>query len=312
MVEVFQHREGDEMISHELWIIAIASLVALSCSLVGVFLVLRKMSMLGDAISHSVLLGIVLAFLLSGGRSLPAMMFGAGAVGLLTAYLTSVFHNTGRLQEDASIGVAFTWLFALGVILISLFAGQVDLDQDCVLYGEIAFAPFDTISLAGQDIGPRAFWTLLLVAALNTAFIVVGYRRLKTVSFDPVLASSLGISLTLWHYLLMTFVSLTTVASFESVGAILVVAMLVIPPNTAYLFARSLEEMIGWSVFFAIGSAIGGYLLARHFDASISGAMATVSGVLFIFVHVFVGPESLIAQIRRNKGVALTPPALPD
>lgn len=298
------------MISHEVWIVAIASLVAVSCSLVGVFLVLRKMAMLGDAISHSVLLGIVVAFLASGGRSLPAMMIGASAVGLLTAYLTSVFHKNGRLQEDASIGVAFTWLFALGVILISLFAGQVDLDQDCVLYGEIAFAPFDTVSVAEIEVGPRAFWTLLLITAMNVAFIGVGYRRLKTVSFDPVLASSLGISLTLWHYLLMTFVSLTTVASFESVGAILVVAMLVIPPNTAYLFAKSLEEMITWSILFGVVSAIGGYLLAKQFDASISGAMATVAGVLFIAVHIFVGPESLLAQLRRRKRALALPEEL--
>lgn len=285
------------------WILVIGSLVGISCSLVGVFLVLRKMSMLGDAISHSVLFGLVSAFLLTSSRSVAVMFAGAAAVGLLTAYLTNVLSHHGKLQEDASIGVTFTWLFALGVILVSAYAGQVDLDQDCVLYGEIAFAPLDTVSLFGSEMGPRSFWILLSVTVLDLIFVFVGYRSLKAVSFDPTLAASLGINVSLWHYLLMTCVSLTTVAAFESVGAVLVVAMLVIPANAAYLMVTSLRAMLLLSIVFSVVSAVGGFALASHYDASISAAMAIAAGAIFFSVLAFWGHDSLIGQmLRRGKG----------
>ena len=269
------------------WIIIIACLGGVACASVGVFLVLRRMSMLGDAISHSVLLGIVLAFLLTSSRAPLFILLGAGSVGLLTAYLTSVLNKHGKLQEDASIGVVFTWLFALGVILISVYADKVDLDQECVLYGEIAFAPLDTIELFGVEAGPRAVWMLAIVSIANLIFIGIGYRNLKVVSFDPVLASSLGINVTLWHYLLMSFVSLTTVASFEAVGAILVVAMLVVPANTAYLFAKSLPQMLTGSIIIALVSSYFGYLLADWAEASVSASIVVVSGGIFFVALVF-------------------------
>nr|WP_317170087.1 metal ABC transporter permease [Rhodocytophaga rosea] len=123
------------------WIILAGSLVAVCCSLLGCYLILRKMAMVGDAISHAVLPGIVLAFLFTGSRDSVPMLLGAGILGVLCTFLIEFFHTKARLQTDASIGVTFTWLFALGVILITVFAGQVDLDQDCVLYGEIAYIP---------------------------------------------------------------------------------------------------------------------------------------------------------------------------
>ncbi len=285
--------------SHDIWIIAIATLAGLSCSMVGTFLVLRRMSMLGDAISHSVLFGIVAAYLLSGSRSILFMFSGALLVGLLTAYLTNLLHRRGKLQEDASIGVVFTWLFALGVILISGFAGQVDLDQDCVLFGEIAFTPFDTLSFAGTDYGPRAFWILLTVTLINVIVIAIGYRKLKLCSFDPTLAASLGISVGFWHYVLMSLVSLTTVGAFESVGAILVVALLVVPANTAFLLVQSLQAMLFLSAFFACLSAVGGYFLAAYFDASISAAMALCSGLYFILALVWS------KSLKRQSSLAL-------
>ena len=272
------------MISDELWIIAIACLAGISCSLVGVFLVLRRLAMLGDAISHSVLFGLITAFILFSSRSPIVMFLGATAAGLLTAYLTDFLNRHGKLKQDASIGVTFTWLFAVGIILISAFAAQVDLDQECVLYGEIAFAPFDRFNVFGLDIGPRAFWILLFVTILNLIFVAVGFRRLRTIAFDPVLASTLGLSVTLWHYLLMTLVSVTTVAAFESVGAILVVALLVIPANAAYLLSKSLSSMLMQAVFFSVLSALAGYFFAAQFDVSISGAIVVASGVILLFV----------------------------
>ncbi len=280
----------------DLWIIAIAIMVCSACALLGVFLVLRKLSMIGDAISHSVLFGIVVAFLLTSSRGSAVILIGATAVGILTTLLINFLSKQGKVQEDASIGVVFTWLFALGVILISYYAGQVDLDQDCVLYGEIAFAPLNRLIIGATDIGPKAFWTMAIITLINLLFVVFGYRQLKTISFDPILATSLGVSITLWHYLLMTFVSLTAVAAFDSVGAILSVAMLVIPANAAYLIATSIRGMIALALTFGIISAIFGYFLAAYFDASISASIVIVAGGILGLVVAYT-----VRPILKNK-----------
>lgn len=275
------------MISADAWVIVVGALTASACALVGTFLVLRRLAMLGDAISHAVLPGIVLAFLLTESRNTLPMLLGAGSLGLLTAVLTEVLTRHGKLQSDASIGVTFTWLFAVGVILVSRFAYQVDLDLDCVLYGDILFAPLDTWSVGGVNLGPRPAWILGGVTLANLLFVTLGYKQLKVCTFDAALAASMGINVTLWHYLLMGFVSMTTVGAFESVGAILVVAMLIVPPNTAYLLTDRLSVMLALSVALGIVSAVLGYWLATMLDGSIAAAMAVVSGVLFALAAAF-------------------------
>lgn len=287
-----------ELLPPWVWIVLTGALTASACALVGTFLILRKMAMLGDAISHAVLPGIALAFLLSGSRSAPVMLIGAGALGVLTAFFTEFLHRRGRLQEDAAIGVTFTWLFAIGVILISAYAGQIDLDQDCVLYGEIAYVPWDVVLIAGRDFGPRAVWLLSAVGLLNLVFVLVGYKQLKICSFDPGLAATLGINVTLWHYLLMGAVSLTTVASFESVGAILVVAMLVAPPAAAYLLTDRLNHMLVIAVAIGVASAVLGYLLAVWFNASIAGGMGVAAGLLFLMALLFSPSRGVL--VRRT------------
>jgi len=290
------------------WIILTGALTAISCALVGSFLVLRRMAMLGDAISHAVLPGIVLAFLWTGSRSSPAILLGAGALGLLTAVITEFLHKTGRLQADAAIGVTFTWLFALGVILVSALAGQVDLDQDCVLYGEIAYVPWDPLIWNGMDLGPRPAWLMAGLMLLMLAFVLLGWSRLKLISFDPALAASLGVSVGLWHYLLMGAVSMTTVASFEIVGAILVVAMLVAPAATAYLLTDRLAVMIALAALFGVLSAALGYAMATALNASIAGSMGVVAGLFYALALVF-GPQHGI--LARRRAMRLAPAAIP-
>lgn len=284
------------------WIILTGALAAGSCALVGCFLVLRRMAMLGDAISHAVLPGIAIAFLLSGSREPVPMLIGAGALGVITTFAIETLHRRGKLQQDASIGVTFTWLFAVGVILITLFAGQVDLDQDCVLYGEIAYVPLDQwITSSGTLLGPRAVWTLGVLFILNLLFVTFGNKELKVTAFDPALATSLGISATLWHYLLMGMVSLTTVGSFESVGAILVVAMLIAPPATAYLLTDKLNRMLLYAVLIGILCSILGYLLALYLDGSIAGAMAVVAGILFALAFFFSPVHGIVPKRMRQQ-----------
>lgn len=282
------------------WIILTGSLVAVTCGLLGCFLVLRKMSMVGDAISHAVLPGIVIAFLMSGSRETLPMLLGAGATGLFATFLIEYFHRRAGLQTDAAIGVVFTFLFAVGIILISAFAGQVDIDQDCVLYGEIAYVPIDLwVTPGGTVMGPRPVYILSGVLLLVAMFIRLGYKELKLTSFDPAFASALGISTAIWHYLLMAAVSITTVSSFESVGAILVIAFLIGPPATAYLLTHDLKRMLVITVALGIFIAFTGYWMAYCLNASIAGCMAVVTGVCFV---------SVFAVQRMNKS-KVTPPA---
>ena len=243
--------------------------------------------MVGDAISHAVLPGIVLAFLFSQNRDPTIMLLGAGVMGILSTFLIEFFHTKAKLQTDASIGVTFTWLFAIGVILISLYTGQIDLDQDCVLYGEIAYVPIDLIiTRNGLNLGPRTVWRMGTILLIIIIFITTGYKQLLLTTFEAHFALSLGISTGLWHYLLMGAVSFTTVAAFESVGAILVVAFMVVPAATAYLITHDFKQMLWLSSIIGIINSITGYYLAVCIDGSIAGAMATTSGLLFLSVAI--------------------------
>lgn len=253
--------------------------------------------MVGDAISHAVLPGIVIAFLISGSRDSVTMLIGAGLIGILTTFLIEFFHKKGKLQTDASIGVTFTWLFAIGVIMITAFAGQVDLDQDCVLYGEIAYVPIDLwITDGGTVMGPRVVYIAGTVLVLNILFVSIFYKELFLTTFDPAFASAIGISTALWHYLLMGAVSVTTVASFESVGAILVVALLVAPPATAYLLTHKLKQMILISVILGVLISISGYFIALLFDGSIAGAMAIAAGFFFALSYLFSPQNGILIK----------------
>jgi len=288
------------MITSTGWILITGILAAVSCALVGTFLVLRKMSLMGDAISHAVLPGIVIAFLLTAGRNTFPMLIGAGVFGLLTVWLTEQLSRKGRIFHDASMGIVFTTLFAIGVILISLFAGNVDIDQECVLYGEIAYVPWDLWIWRGANMGPRPVWILGMVLILNITFISLMYKELKTYSFSPQLAATLGLPVTLIHYGLMGTVSFTTIASFESVGAILVVALLIVPPATAYLLTDRLNRMLLLSAFFGVTSAVGGYYLALWINSSIAGAIAVFAGIQFALVFILAPQYGLLGRKYRQ------------
>lgn len=284
------------MITSTGWVIITAILVATSCALAGTFLVLRKMSLMGDAIAHAVLPGIVIAFLLTAGRNTFPMLIGAGLFGLLTVWLTEELSKKGRIFHDASMGIVFTTLFAIGVIIISLFAANVDIDQECVLYGEIAYVPWDLWIWRGTNMGPRPVWILGMVLVINISFITLMYKELKTYSFSPQLAATLGLPVGLIHYGLMGTVSLTTIASFESVGAILVVALLIVPPATAYLLTDRLHRLLLLAVFFGITSAVGGYYLALWINSSIAGAIAVVNGLQFALVFTLAPKYGLLGK----------------
>jgi len=295
---------GYEVRDDDLWIVGTGVLCSVACGVLGCFLVLRRMSLLGDAISHAILPGLALAFLVTHSREPIAMLAGALAVGVATAYLSTALSRWGRVPEDAAMGVVFTTLFAIGVVMITWVARDVDLDPGCVLYGLIEFTPFDTVQVAGFAI-PRAFAWLLVVLAINVALIWMFFKELRIVCFDPYLATTMGISATLVHYGLMTSVAATAVASFESVGSILVVAMLVAPGATAHLLTDKLSRMLWLAAAVGALSGVLGYILAVWIDTSVAGMIATVSLGLFIVATLASPRYGFISKLVRRFSLAM-------
>lgn len=280
------------------WILLTASLVGLSSGLIGVFLILRKMAMMSDAISHTVLLGIVLTFIITREVTGVYMVIGGIIAGLLTAFLVQLLQQLD-VQHDASMGIVFTTLFAIGVILIATSTGNAHLDVQHALMGEITFIPFNTVTIPMLGEIPKATLLLIIVFIIVLFFIVAFYKEWKITSFDPALAASLGIPVLLLHYLFMIIVSVTTVASFDAVGAIMVVAMLITPAASAYLWTDRLSIMLVISGFFGVLSSFIGYFIATWIDTSISGSMAFATGLLFIVSFLFSPKHGIIARYIR-------------
>ncbi len=290
------------------WIIVAGMLCAVAAALLGNFLVLRRMSMLGDAVSHAVLPGLAAAFLITGSRHSLPMFVGAAVVGVMTAVLAEWIRGFGKVDEGAAMGVVFTTLFAIGLVMIVQAADSVDLDPGCVLYGAIEFTPLDTVALLGWQV-PRVVVVLAVVSLVNLVFVMVMFKELKLTSFDPALANTMGLRSGLVHYTLMTLVAITAVASFESVGNILVVAMFVVPASAALMLTDRLPWMIVLSVILAAASAVLGHLSAitvpRWFgyaSTSTAGMMALASGALFVVALIF-GPRGglLVTLVRRQR-----------
>ena len=284
--------------STDLIIIVTAVLVAVNCASIGAFLVLRQMAMMSDAISHAVLLGIVIAVFVVGGRETVPVIVGGVLSGILTVSLVELLYRTGRIKKDSSIGIVFPFLFAIGVILVTQ-AGNVHIDAQHVLYGSIEFVPFDTLYVDELNIGSKSLWVLGILAIANISFIAILYKELKISTFDASLAVSVGLMPVLIHYMLMIMVATTAVVAFESVGAILVIAFFIVPAAGAYLLTDRLSRMIMLSVGLGIVSAITGYLLAILADVSIAGSMATMAGVVFGLIWVFAPNRGLISRWRR-------------
>src|SRR5262245_54572048 len=287
-----------------IWTIVVAILCNVSCAILGCYLVLRRMSLLGDAISHAVLPGLALTFLLTGSRGGWQMALGAAALGVLTAFLTQGIHKLADVPEDASMGVVFTSLFAVGVILISHAASQVDLDPGCVLYGAIEFVPLETVPLFGFDI-PRTVQTLGPSLFITVGFVALFWKEFKIVSFDPALAAAMGFRVAIVHYLLMAMVAGVTVASFEAVGSILVIAMLIVPAATGQLLSDRLRGMMAWSIVVAVLSAILGYAGAVKWNTSVAGMMAVAAGGLFAVAVVLAPRQGIVSQLLRRARLAL-------
>ncbi|MEP0773891.1 MAG: metal ABC transporter permease [Acidobacteriota bacterium] len=282
-------------------IVAVAVVTALAAALPGAVLVLRRLALVSDAISHAILPGIVLAFFLTRDLNSPWLLLAAAATGLLTVVLIETVSRSGLVGEDAAIGLVFSALFSLGVILVSKGAAGVHLDTDAVLLGQLALVPFDELVVGGVNLGPRALWSMGIILLANGAVVVFAYKELKLAIVDSGQAKLLGLSPTLVHYVAMALVSVTAVGAFQAVGSILVVALMVAPPATAYLVARRFSSMLLASAGFAVTAALAGVAVAFAFDVSIAGAMATAAGVQFVGVFLLTPRGGLLAQMRRRQ-----------
>jgi len=279
----------------------IASLVAIACAIPGTFLVLRKMAMISDAISHSILPGIVIGFFISHDLNSPLLILFAALTGIITVVIVEYIQKTGLVKEDTAIGLVFPILFSIGVILIAKNANDVHIDTDAVLLGELAFAPFDRLIVGGTDIGPKSLWIIGTILLVTVTLLITFFKELKLSTFDKGLAASLGFSPAIIHYGLMSVSSVTTVGAFDAVGAILVVALMIAPAAAAYLLTTDLKKMLALAIGFGVLSAILGYWVAHWLDASIAGSITTVLGLVFLMVYLFAPSKGIIAVMYRER-----------
>ena len=275
------------VLATDIWTIVIASVVAMSCALLGCFLILRKMAMISDAISHAVLPGIVIAYIFNGELDYTIMLVGAIATGLVTSILIEFLKEKVKIQADASIGITYTLLFAFGIILLSMY-DNIAIKSDHVLQGNLEFVAQDIwIYQENYNLGPIAFWVSLLTFISIIAYVIIGFKGLKATTFNPAFASLIGLSSAFWHYSLMSAVSVTTVVSFNSIGAILVIGFMIIPPATAYLITKRLKQMLWLACGFGTLASVLGFYLASYLNSSIAGSICVTMGIIFAAVLVF-------------------------
>lgn len=283
--------------------ILVAALSGTCCSILGCFLVLRRMSLLGDAISHAALPGIAMAYLFSQQLGGWPMIAGAFVLGVAMALLAQALHGVGKLPEDVSIGVVYTALFALGVILVTA-QSEVHLDVQCALFGALEYVALDLVSVGSFEL-PRASLSVGGVLLVIACFLTLFWKELALVAFDATFARALGLPVMLLHLSLMGLVAGATVASFEAVGSILVVAMLIVPAASAQLFCDRLTEMVAWAVAFGLGAAIFGYAAALEWNTSAAGMMSVIAGAQLVIALLIAPRHGVLSRTVRNLRLAL-------
>lgn len=287
-----------------LWAMATAATVAAACAVVGTLLVVRRMSLLGDAIGHAVLPGIAVAVLAGGRPGGPLVFAGAVAAALVTVWLTRVLRSTAGLADDAGAGVAFTALFALGIVIVSTLGARQDLDPGCVLHGILELVPFDTVSIAGWAV-PRGLVSAAVVLAAVVAGLAATWKLQVFTAFDADAARAAGLPVTAITGGLLAATAVTTVAGFEVVGAVLVVALLVVPAAAAELLVRRLHRVVILAAVLAVVGACLGYLAAWRWNTSAAGMIAVVLGLEYLVAAVVAPDDGLVARGLSRLGYAL-------
>ncbi len=295
-------------------------LVLVGCTLLGNFLVLRRQSLMGDTLSHAVLPGVVGAYLLFGTRDPLGLFLGALVAGLLTVFSIEALRRIGRIESNSAMGVVFSIAFAIGVILIQVgHTDHVDLDPNCVLYGQLELLVWFDAPLSFADVDleklfraiPASVWSLVIMTLLSASFVLVFFKELRIVSFDPGLAQTLGFSSAGINLMLMMLVAVATVASFEAVGSVLVIAALIVPASTARLLTDRLKTQILVSVLVAFFCALLGYWSSTWIphlwgggSLKASGMITVISGGVFVLALFFSPRHGYWFQTSRVRQLA--------
>jgi manganese/zinc/iron transport system permease protein len=297
---------GAEFVQFSLTPMLIGVLAAVACALPGNFLILRRQALIGDAISHVVLPGIVVAFLLTGTVTTAPMLLGAAGAAVVAVILIEAIKRLGRIEPGAAMGVTFTALFAGGVLLLEQSdTSAVHLDVEHALMGNLESliwfradgwgSLLDPVALAGL---PPELIRMAVVCAVMIALMLVFWRWLKISTFDESFAQALGLPTVSIGFALVISAAVAAVAAFDAVGSIIVIAMFICPPAAARLMTNRLEAQVGWSVVFAVLSAVLGYVFAGYGPlwigaqnaVSAAGMIAAVSGVILALACLF-GPH---------------------
>ncbi len=272
------------------WTILIAALTAVTCSLCGLFLVLKREALVAEGLAHAVLPGIVLAFVLLRDRSSPLLIVSAAAMGLLMILVVQLIRRTGVVDSDASLGVVFPALFSMGILLANAELADTHFHADCIIDGNLALSSLDRLVVGGRDIGPKPFWAMLTMLTLVVTFLGFLFKEMKLMTFDSGLADTLGFRPQWLHVAWLALVSMTTVTAFETAGSVLVVALMIAPPAAAYLWTHDLRIMTVLAAGLALVSAILGFGLGYVLDIAPNGPMASMAGLVFL-VSLAVAPR---------------------
>ncbi|HWA05375.1 MAG TPA: iron chelate uptake ABC transporter family permease subunit [Ignavibacteria bacterium] len=264
--------------------------IGISCGLIGTYIMLRRMSLIGDALAHAVLPGVVVSFMVAG-KSEVALFVGAVVSGILTVLLIGFVNRNSKIKEDTSIGIIFTGAFALGILLVSQLK-QVHIDLSSYLFGDVLGVSTGDITLS------------MIIMAVIILCIVLFYKQLLLTSFDPTMAMTIGISTTLVHYMLMTLLSMSIVAGLQSVGVILIIAMLITPPATAYLLSNNLKKILLLSAAFGTISAVTGLYLSYHFNFASGASIVLVAVALFMLAFLFSPKEGVVTKLIRRRSAS--------
>ena len=261
--------------------------IGISCGLIGTYIMLRRMSLIGDALAHAVLPGVVVSFMVAG-KSEIALFIGAVVSGIVTVLLIGFVNRNSKIKEDTSIGIIFTGAFALGILLVSQLK-QVHIDLSSYLFGDVLGVSTGDITLS------------LIIMVVIILCILLFYKQLLLTSFDPTMALTIGISTTLVHYMLMTLLSMSIVAGLQSVGVILIIAMLITPPATAYLLSNNLKKILFLSPMFGTISAVAGLYLSYHFNFASGASIVLVAVALFLLAFLFSPKEGVVTRLFRRR-----------
>lgn len=284
-----------------LWTFVIAILAAVACSLAGVMLVVKREAFISEGLSHAVLPGIIVAFLIFRDRSSPLLIVSAGLSGLLMVWLVQAIVQTGRVKKDAALGIVFSGMFSVGIIASSLNLKNVHFHAHCIIDGNLAFAAIDHLEFLGVDLGPKAFVSMFACLIGLLGFITLFFKELKLIAFDECAAHLSGFRPKLLHTIWLTAVSTIAVAAFETAGTILVVAMMIAPPAAANLLTKRLSVMFVVSAILGAISAIVGVALSHYLGISPAGPIASMAGLQFLLI-VFSAPNNgLVSQWRARK-----------